>query len=63
MNKGKLIAGVALVFIVGMLVGSVGTRLYFRHHHPFFPGFEKMTIRKLGHVPGNINPYPVPVPL
>jgi hypothetical protein len=36
MNKGKLIAGVALVFIVGMLVGSVGTRLYYRHHyHPF----------------------------
>jgi len=36
MNKGKLIAGVALVFIVGVLVGSVGTRFYFRHHfHPF----------------------------
>jgi hypothetical protein len=36
MNTGKLIAGVALVFIVGLLVGSVGTRFYFKHHyHPF----------------------------
>jgi hypothetical protein len=36
MNKGKLIAGVALVFIVGILVGSLGTQFYFRHHyHPF----------------------------
>ncbi|HVN24000.1 MAG TPA: hypothetical protein VMT71_08505 [Syntrophorhabdales bacterium] len=38
MNKGKLIVGVALVFIVGVLVGSVGTRLYFQRHHSFFPG-------------------------
>ena len=38
MNKGKLLAGVALVFIVGALVGSVGTRLYFQRHHSFFPG-------------------------
>ncbi len=36
--KGKLIAGVALVFIVGVLIGSVGTRLFFRHHHEAFTG-------------------------
>ena len=36
MNTGKLIAGVALVFIVGILVGSVGTRFYLKHQYrPF----------------------------
>ncbi|MGD0233886.1 MAG: hypothetical protein ABSC55_05035 [Syntrophorhabdales bacterium] len=38
MNTGKLIAGVALVFIVGVLVGSVGTQFYLKHQHrPFMP--------------------------
>ena len=36
MNTGKLIAGVALVFIVGVLAGSVGTRFYLRHQHRAF---------------------------
>lgn len=36
MNTGKLIAGVALVFIVGALVGSVGTQFYLKHQYrPF----------------------------
>jgi hypothetical protein len=36
MNTWKLTAGVALVFIVGALVGSVGTRFYLNHrYHPF----------------------------
>ena len=34
MNKGKLISGVALVFILGALVGSVGTKLYFERQYP-----------------------------
>ena len=38
MNTGKLIAGVALVFIVGALVGSLGTRFYLKHQYrPFMP--------------------------
>ena len=36
MNTGKLIAGVALVFIVGILVGSVGTRFYLKHQYRHF---------------------------
>ena len=36
MNTGKLIAGVALVFIAGILVGSVGTSLYVKHHYRHF---------------------------
>jgi hypothetical protein len=36
MNIGKLIAGVALVFIVGILVGSVGTRFYLKHQYRQF---------------------------
>ncbi|HME44605.1 MAG TPA: hypothetical protein VKF36_16065 [Syntrophorhabdales bacterium] len=36
MNTGKLIAGVALVFIVGILVGSVGMSLYIKHHYRHF---------------------------
>jgi Spy/CpxP family protein refolding chaperone len=31
MKKWKLLAGVAVVFVLGMLVGSLGTRLYFEH--------------------------------
>jgi Spy/CpxP family protein refolding chaperone len=31
MKKWKLLAGVAAVFVLGMLVGSLGTRLYFEH--------------------------------
>jgi hypothetical protein len=38
MNTGKLIAGIALVFIVGALVGSLGTRFYLKHQYrPFVP--------------------------
>jgi hypothetical protein len=32
MSKWKLIAGITLVFIVGGLVGSIGTRVYIKHH-------------------------------
>jgi nucleoid DNA-binding protein len=36
MNTWKLVSGVALVFIVGALVGSLGTRFYFKNHYrPF----------------------------
>ena len=36
MNTWKLVSGVALVFIVGALVGSLGTRFYLKHHYrPF----------------------------
>ena len=36
MNIWKLVSGVALVFIVGALVGSLGTRFYLKHHYrPF----------------------------
>jgi hypothetical protein len=34
MNIWKLISGVALVFIIGVLIGSIGTRIYFKHRHP-----------------------------
>ena len=35
MNTWKLVSGVALVFIVGALVGSIGTRFYLKHrYHP-----------------------------
>jgi hypothetical protein len=34
MNKWKLITGIALVFILGALVGSIGTRLYFERQYP-----------------------------
>ncbi len=38
MNTGKLIAGVALVLIVGVLIGSLGTRFYLEHRYgPFMP--------------------------
>ena len=34
MNKWKLISGIALVFILGALVGSIGTGFYFKHRYP-----------------------------
>ena len=34
MNKWKLISGIALVFILGVLVGSIGTRFYLEHQYP-----------------------------
>lgn len=34
MSKWKLISGIALVFILGALVGSIGTRLYFERQYP-----------------------------
>lgn len=34
MNIWKLILGVALVFIIGVFIGSVGTRIYFKHRYP-----------------------------
>ena len=36
MKKWKLVTGLALVFAFGLLVGSFGTGLYFKHHfiHP-----------------------------
>ncbi|MGD0237701.1 MAG: hypothetical protein ABSC55_24620 [Syntrophorhabdales bacterium] len=38
MNTWKLVSGVALVFIVGALVGSLGARFYLKHHYrPFTP--------------------------
>ena len=38
MNTWKLVSGVALVFIVGALVGSLGTRFYLKHQYrPFMP--------------------------
>ncbi len=37
MKQWKLLLGVALVFVVGILVGSAGTRFFFHHHHGFFP--------------------------
>ena len=33
MNTWKLVSGVALVFIVGALVGSIGTRFYLKNHY------------------------------
>jgi hypothetical protein len=33
MNNWKLITGIALVFILGALVGSIGTRLYFERQY------------------------------
>jgi Spy/CpxP family protein refolding chaperone len=34
MNRWKLISGIALLFILGVLVGSIGTKLYFERQHP-----------------------------
>ncbi len=34
MKKWKLVAGVASVFILGLLVGSMGAGLYMKHHFP-----------------------------
>ncbi len=44
MKKWKLVAGIALVFVLGLLVGSVGTRFY----HRDWPGrsFEEPSARK-----------------
>jgi Spy/CpxP family protein refolding chaperone len=49
MRKAKLIAGVALVFVLGVLVGSLGTRFYHRDWSaPFFhePSSRKALIMK-----------------
>jgi hypothetical protein len=35
MNKWKLITGIALVFILGALAGSIGTRFYFERQYPW----------------------------
>jgi Spy/CpxP family protein refolding chaperone len=34
MKKWKLVVGVASVFILGLLVGSMGAGLYMKHHFP-----------------------------
>jgi Spy/CpxP family protein refolding chaperone len=34
MRKWKVVISVALVFILGVLVGSMGTGLYMKHHFP-----------------------------
>jgi Spy/CpxP family protein refolding chaperone len=44
MKKWKLIAGVALVFVLGLLVGSLGTRYYHRDWSGRF--FQEPTARK-----------------
>ena len=41
MNIWKLVAGVALLFILGVLIGSLGTRFYFKHHYPPPPADPK----------------------
>jgi hypothetical protein len=49
MNTWKLISGVALVFIVGALAGSLGTRFYLEHHYrPFMqePGDRTAFVMK-----------------
>jgi len=44
MKKWKLIAGVALVFVLGVLVGSMGTRFYHRDWSGRF--FQEPSARK-----------------
>jgi hypothetical protein len=44
MKKWKLIAGIALVFILGVLVGSVGSRFYHRDWSERF--FQEPSARK-----------------
>jgi hypothetical protein len=44
MKKWKLAAGVALVFVLGLLVGSLGTRYYYREWSGRF--FEEPSARK-----------------
>ncbi len=34
MTRWKLITGIALVFILGALAGSIGTGYYFKHRYP-----------------------------
>ena len=34
MTRWKLITGIALVFILGALAGSIGTGFYFKHRYP-----------------------------
>ena len=34
MTRWKLIIGIALVFILGALAGSIGAGYYFKHQHP-----------------------------
>ena len=34
MTRWKLITGLALVFILGALAGSIGTGFYFKHRYP-----------------------------
>jgi len=49
MKKWKLIAGVALVFVLGVLVGSLGTRFYHRDWSERFfrePSARKAVIQK-----------------
>jgi hypothetical protein len=49
MNTWKLIAGVALVFVVGALVGSLCTRFYLKDHYRAFmpePGDRTAFIMK-----------------
>ena len=36
MRKWKLITGVGLVFILGILTGAVGTKMYLKYEHPLF---------------------------
>jgi Spy/CpxP family protein refolding chaperone len=44
MKKWKLIAGIALVFVLGVLVGSLGTRFYHRDWSDRF--FQEPSARK-----------------
>jgi hypothetical protein len=44
MKKWRLIAGVALVFVLGVLVGSLGTRFYYRDWSERF--FQEPSARK-----------------
>jgi len=44
MRKWKLIAGIALVFVLGVLVGSLGTRFYHRDWSDRF--FQEPSARK-----------------
>jgi hypothetical protein len=34
MNIWKLITGVVLVCIIGIVIGSIGTQIYFKHRYP-----------------------------
>jgi hypothetical protein len=50
MKTWRLITGVVLVLLVGVLIGSMGSRLYLRHKYYFSLERKERTIHLLNHL-------------